>query len=205
MAHRPSGIGPTMSPRRWPAILAAVVAAVALAGTVGAAPTRAAEEQLREAVSTTYRVDPAKAVVHVTLDITATNLKPDTAQRRLYYDTLWFDLQQGARAASATSGSRTLGLTSVARDDFTEVTIGIPNLYHDQTRKIRLTFDLPGAQPRSANPIRVGRAHAEFSAWAWGDPGRADVRIVLPASFRATSRSGRTRRSIRSSRPRRAG
>ena len=128
MAHRPSGIGPTTPRRRSPVVLAAIVAAVALVGTVGAAPTRAAEEQLREAVSTTYRVDPAKAVVHVTLDITATNLKPDTAQRRFYYDTLWFDLQQGARAASATSGSRTLELTSIARDAFTEVTIGIPNL-----------------------------------------------------------------------------
>ncbi|HEX6869129.1 MAG TPA: hypothetical protein VF119_10015, partial [Candidatus Limnocylindrales bacterium] len=29
----------------------------------------------------------------------------------------------------------------------------------------------------------VGRAHTAFAAWAWGDPGLGDVRIVLPPRF----------------------
>ncbi len=183
MAHRPFDHGPTRCPRPLLVLLVATLAAITLTVTVGATPTFAAEDPLRESVSTTYRVDPAGGVVHVTLDITATNLKPDTAQTIYYYNTLGFDLQVGARAVAATSGGRTLAVKTTAKDDYTDVTIRIPNLYHNQTRKVRLTYDLPGARPRSANPTRIGRAHAEFSAWAWGDAERADIRIIFPATF----------------------
>ena len=60
-----------------------------------------------------------------------------------------------------------------------------PNLYHGKTRTIRLTFDLPSGKPRSDSPIRVGQAYAAFTAWAWGDPGLGDVRIVMPPDFSA--------------------
>ena len=38
-----------------------------------------------------------RAVVHVTLDITATNLKPDTATRYYWYDAFWFYVHRQAR------------------------------------------------------------------------------------------------------------
>ncbi len=183
MSHRQFGRRSTSLPRQLAMVVVASLAAVAMVGTVGAAPASAAEDQLRETVITTYRVDPAQGVVHVTLDITVTNLKPDTSTTIFYYNTLGYAVQARARSVKATSNGAALNTRSVAKDVFTEVTIRIPNLYHNRTRKVRLTYDLPGGEPRSTSPIRVGRAHAEFSAWAWGDPDRADVRIVIPDTF----------------------
>lgn len=84
-------------------VLFAAIAASALTGTVAVAPARAASDRLKEAVSTTYRVDPAKSVVHVTLDITATSLEPNTATRVFFYNTLTFAVQTDARSFAATS------------------------------------------------------------------------------------------------------
>ena len=74
-------------------------------------------------------------------------------------------------------------MTTTPRDGVREVAIHFPNLYHAKTRTMRLTFDLPSGKPRSDSLIRVGQAHTAFDAWAWGDPGLGDVRIVLPPKF----------------------
>ena len=71
-------------------------------------PARAAEDSLRLAVETTYRVDPAKGAVHVALDIHATNLEPNTATRSFFFDTLSFGIQPSARSIVATADGRKL-------------------------------------------------------------------------------------------------
>ena len=66
---------------RWSSLCLAVVLAVMAMGVpAGAAPVQAAAEPLRLAVAATYRIDPAGHAVHVALDITATNNKPNTAR-----------------------------------------------------------------------------------------------------------------------------
>ena len=172
-----------MARRASALVLFAAIAASALTGTVAVAPARAASDRLKEAVSTTYRVDPAKSVVHVTLDITATSLEPNTATRIFFYNTLTFAVQADARSFAATSSGSRLNLTSKTHDGFQVVTVKTPNIYYHQTRKARLTFDLRSGKPRSASAVRVGRAHADFTAWAWGDPGLGEVHIVLPPDF----------------------
>jgi hypothetical protein len=162
--------------------LVAAVLAIAAVGTVGVAPAAAADS-LKLVVSTTYRVDAAKGAVHVTMDVTSTNLKPSTATRFYYYDTLSFGVQPEARSVQATSGDRRLTVTTKAHDRFRDVVVRTPRLLYHQTQTTHITFDLPGGKPRSASPVRVGRAYAAFTVWAWGDPGLADVRIVLPPKF----------------------
>ena len=92
-------------------------------------------------------------------------------------------MQPEARSVQATSGDRRLTVTTKAHDRYRDVVVRTPRLLYHQTQTTRITFDLPGGKPRSASPIRVGRAYAAFTVWAWGDPGLADVRIVLPRSF----------------------
>jgi hypothetical protein len=162
--------------------LVATLAAVLLAGTVGLTPALAADD-LRVAVAATYRVDPAKRAVHVTMDITATNQKPDTATTIYFYDSVSFALPLEATSIKATSSGSRLEVTTTRRKAFLGVEVAFPNLYHGKTRTIRQTFDLPSGKPRSDSLIRVGKAYASFTAWAWGDPGRGDVRIVLPPDF----------------------
>jgi hypothetical protein len=166
-------------------VLIATLAAIVLGGTVGVAPAAAATDDLRLAVSSIYRVDPAGRAVHVAMAITATNQKPDTATTVFYYDSITFALPLEATSIRATSDGSTLEVTTAKRDQFRSVTIHIPKLYHGMTRRIRQTFELPSGKPRSASPIRVGKAYASFGAWAWGDPGHGDVRIVMPPGFTA--------------------
>ena len=92
-------------------------------------------------------------------------------------------MQPEARSVQATSGDRRLTVTTKAHDRFRDVVVRTPRLLYHQTQTTHITFDLPGGKPRSASPVRVGRAYAAFTVWAWGDPGLADVRIVLPPKF----------------------
>jgi hypothetical protein len=165
--------------------LFALLAAILHVGTVGAAPASAASDELRLAVSATYRVDPAKRAVHVVMDISATNEKPDTSTTVYYYDSVSFGLPLEATSIKATSNGSALEVSTEKKDTFRRVTTHFPNLYHGKTRSIRQTFDLPSGKPRSDSPIRVGQAYAAFEAWAWGDDGLGDVRIVMPPDFTA--------------------
>ena len=156
--------------RRVVTILIAVVAAGALAGTLGATPVRAASDQLRVAVAATYRVDPPKGAVHVSLDITATNQKPDTATTIYYYRSVAFGVPLDGVSFKATSNGSALGVSSTVHTTFRELTISYPNLYHGKSRKIRLTYDLPSGKPRSAS--RSGSACRTLRS----RPGRGAIR-----------------------------
>ena len=83
---------PTPLTRRIAAAFVAAVLGIAAGRTIGVAPAAAADS-LKLAVTTTYRVDAAKGAVHVTMDMASTNLKPNTATRFFYYDTLSFGVQ----------------------------------------------------------------------------------------------------------------
>ena len=178
--------------------LLALVAAVTLLASFAAGPAQAADDLLRLAVATTYRVDPADAVVHVTLDVRATNLKPSTATTFFYFDTLSFGIQPEARSISATQNGRALSLTARPRDGYRQIVVKTPRLLFRQPTLTRITFDLPSGEPRSDSAIRVGRAHTRFPIWAWGDigagrrPGDPAPRLQgrgpdLPARYRSAA------------------
>jgi hypothetical protein len=171
--------------RRIAGALVAAIVAISLGVTVGVAPAQAATDLLRESVVSTYLVDGAKGAVHVTLDIKATNLKPSTATTFYFYDTLSLGIQPEARSVSATSNGRRLDVTIKDQPGYRDLLIHTPRLLYHQTHTTRLTFDLPGGKPRTDSAIRVGRAHAQFTVWAWGDEKLADVRVILPARFDA--------------------
>lgn len=167
------------------ASLAALLPTLLVVSSLVASPARAADDTLRLEVAATYRVDPAGAAVHVTLDVKATSLAADTPTQIYFYNTLRFAVQPQARHFAATSDDLDLAVSADPREGFRAVSITIPELYYQQTRRVRLTYDLPSGKPRSDSPIRIGQAHADFVAWAFGDPDLADLRIIVPDRFRA--------------------
>lgn len=165
------------------------VVAVFVPPTVGT--VHAADDFLRVSADTTYRVDTADRLVRVRIDLSMTNLRPNTVSRtslgttttRYYFDRFLFAVPAEARSLVSTSGGARLASTVRARDGYRAVTVRFPNLFYRASRSIRVEFTLPGGKPRTSNDIRVGPAFTTFTAWAWGDAGRSTVRILLPKGF----------------------
>jgi hypothetical protein len=184
-------VGRTAVVRQVSLVVVAIFLAIGgnLAPTV-ARPVAAAVDALNLVASTTYTIQPASHVVRVSLDLTATNNKPNTSSAGIV--TRYFS--QGARLAihaearnvRATVGGTRLAATTTAADGYAilEVTFR-DSLFYKQSTRVRVTYDLPGGLPRSKSDIRVGTAFATFVAWAFGDSG--SVRIVVPKGFQAAT------------------
>lgn len=172
--------------RSWRSVLAVVLAAAAILAPAATPDARAADG-LDISADATYRVDIDDAVVRVRIDVDLTNRTPNrttaTGITRYYFEAIYLPIQPGARNVRATSGGSTLGTSVSTVDGFRRLTIEFPDLYYPRTRQIRVDYDLVAGKPRSESDIRVGPAFATFTAWAFGDPRRSTVRIVLPAGF----------------------
>jgi len=153
------------------------------------APTAAAAtDGLTVTSAATYTLVPARHVVRVVVDVTARNDKPNLVSggvvTRYFYDGFRIGLQPEAAAIKAAANGRSLGTITRPHDGYTELEVHFrSSLFFHQVAKTRVTFDLPGAAPRSKSEVRVGPAFATFAAWAFGESG--SVRIVLPAGFDA--------------------
>jgi hypothetical protein len=184
--------------RRAPvSIVLALVAAVASALLPAAVPAFPLPQAFAPAVAlaadnidvttaTRYTVRPASGRVHVVVDVTAVNRKPNIVSggnaTRYFYDGLNLGLQSAARSIRATQDGAAITVHQSRRTGYRLVTILFRhNLYFGQTARVRLTFDLPGGAPRARSDVRVGPAFATFTAWAFGDSGT--VRIEVPSEF----------------------
>lgn len=168
------------------AVVLATIGPAALPAVVPAAVVRAAEDGLSLVSTATYALDPEAGVVHVTIEVTAANRKPNVTTggtvTRYYYEGASFAIHEEAASIRATVGGTRLTTSVEAEDGFGVLSVRFrSNLFYNQSLRIRITYDLPGGAPRSESDIRVGSAFATFYAWAFGDSG--DVRIVLPADF----------------------
>jgi hypothetical protein len=182
--------GETGRGRSAPALHAAfaLLAALGLLLAPATAPRALAAEELSLTVASTYTLDPADRTVHVVMDVTAKNNKPDRVSGGIvtsyFYNQLSFGIHEEATAIRATSGGRRLTATTDARNRFQALTVRLArNLNFGQTQRVRITFELPGGAPRSDSNIRVGAAFSSFYAWAWGDAGQSSVTIIVPAGF----------------------
>jgi hypothetical protein len=178
------------SGRSWLLVAATVLALAAGLAPPVPGPAAAAGDALSISGATTYTVVPAKHVVRVVLDLTATNNKPDMSSggivTRYFYQSARVAIQAEARNVRATAGGARLSATVKAADGYAILEVRFRSgLFYHQSIKVRIAFDLPGGAPRSASDIRVGTAFATFVAWAFGDTG--SVRIVVPAGFDAAT------------------
>ena len=150
---------------------------------------RAAGTDLTSRGTTTYVVDPSKHVVSVDVDETVTDVKPDTATTAFFFTGVTVYIQPSATRIRATADGDALGTTisHVSREVKVTVSFG-RSVYHDQSFRFHLLFDLPGGAPRSASSVRVGAALVTFLAWSFPDTG--GVRIELPPGYEQTVQGG---------------
>jgi hypothetical protein len=165
--------------------MAAVAIAFALlVGTAGAA--RADDPDLAVTGRTRLVHDPSTALVHATLDLTLTNRKPSTSTRFYYFTAYAMPIQAGSLGLRVTSGTERLRAATEHTDDPTidllRVDLG-GRLLFGQSRRLRVTYDVTGAPPRSDNQTRIGVGYATFPALAPGDMGHNRLEIVLPAEM----------------------
>lgn len=202
----PNGGGFAAAMRRAPVALILALA-LALAGALipAAAPgvpmpaaltpaVALAADDIEVTTAARYTVDPAAGRVHVAVDITAVNRKPNRVSggtvTRYFYAGVNLAIQREARNVHATQRGAEIKVAIAKRKGFRQAAVQFrENIYFGQTAQVRLTFDLPGGAPRSASDVRVGPAFATFMAWAFGDEGT--VRVEVPSSFRVTT-SGAT-------------
>jgi hypothetical protein len=186
--------------RRWgrrPLVALSVLAALvvqtlAVIGVIGvtAGPASAAGG-LRLSATTTYVVDPAAGAVHVTVDVTATNTTPNQRRGNIieqaYYPGVIIPtLTESANFSAVSDSGASLSVTS--RPGSVSIAKGLEvrfasNLFYNQTSTVHLHYDLPSGAPRAKSLTRVTVAFLTFIAWAMGDPGAANVSIVVPKSF----------------------
>ncbi len=193
---RPRSSAPTSLFRVAGGATAATILALSLT-LVG--PTRiqdvaAASRELETSATATYFVRPSQQLVHVDVQASATNEKPDTATVRYFYLSAGFFIHPEAVHIRATESGRAL-VTRVSRKSgysILEVRFG-RNLYHGQTIHLQIGYDLPGGAPRSSSDIRVESAFVAFIAWSFGDSG--NVRIDLPRGFEQSVIGGPMRAS----------
>ena len=173
--------------RRLGGVALGTVLATLVAWSPGAVQPVLAAGPLQIGAETTYTVDAADGRVHVAIDYTITNNKPNTATVVYYYRSVSIGVQADARAVRASDRSGGLGVSTVRHRLFTEVEVRLrANLYYHRTTTFTVRFDLVGAKPRSETPTRVGRAFVTFAAWAFGDPDQGAVEVRMPPGFATT-------------------
>ena len=199
-----SAAGSRQALLRAVSVVALVLAA--FLGPVGASPALAADDALSLVSTSTYALVPAKGLVHVTVDVTATNNKPNRVQQTpngtittsYFYDSASLVLQPEATGVRASAGKTKLATKVTPNSGFGILKVSFASdLHFKQSTKLRVDYDLPGGAPRSNSDIRVGSAFATFYAWAFGD--RGDVRIVIPTGFTVAETGSTVDKSVKDS------
>jgi hypothetical protein len=193
--------------------LAGAVLAVPIALVlVGLAATRvAADDGIFDTASTTYEVDPAAAVIHVSIDKRITNsIVPSSraveCTRRVYrsgrgwtsvrgtcrqaidsyVDSAYVWVEKGARDLQFSTTGGTVGhAVDRSSANFTAFRLTFPRVHEGQSRTVQINYDLAGGAPRSEDWTRVGWAYVSFCAVPNGyDQG--DLQVIVPTSYAVT-------------------
>jgi hypothetical protein len=161
----------------------------------------AAEDGLRVASESVYVLEDGDEVVRVRVAVTLSNTTQDQVTPEGVVATVWnrwtIPVPATAQTPRATVGSRPATVSLLGRDAQVAVaTVELPRpLRGGETTVVVLTYELAGGPPRSPGWVRVNPAYAAFPAWSVADPGRASVRIELPAGHVVDTIGPEVRRS----------
>ena len=138
---------------------------------------------------TTYTVDVDAGHIDVNNHLTLTNVTPNKRSgnriTQYYYDRISIPIPIEAEDIVATSGGRTLSLDLEEDEGYYVAEIRLRSrLFYKSTHTVDINFTLPGDAPRSKSLMRVNPAYVSFFAWAWGDPGKSSVSVVVPERFK---------------------
>lgn len=172
------------SATRIGSVLVAAVFAVALSIAPPAVRTAlAAADPLRTQASTTYTLDPEAGRVHVAINVTETDLNPNSAQFIYFYTSFGFALQSEATNVRVSGGSANR-VTTKAHASYVEATVHITHaLFYRKSTSFTIRYEIAGGKPRSDIPTRIGAAFSTFAVWAWGDVGHSTLEVRTPKGF----------------------
>ncbi len=174
------GLGPVQP--GWPAL------------SFGPAPVRAATSELTLVSDARYVVQPEKARVHVVVDLTVTNHRPDTTTRRFYYRDAYLAVLPGTTRFSVTAEGATPSVRVRSRTrtyTVLAITFGT-DLYSGQSLKLRLQFDLPDPGGPATRDVRIGPSLVTFPVWAFASEGTSgsSVTVTFPPGYAVQVLSG---------------
>lgn len=160
----------------------------------GAAPVQAATSGLTLVSDARYVVQPEKARVHVVVDLTATNRRPDTTTRRFYYQDAYLAVLPGTTGFRVTAEGATpsVRVRSKTRTyTLLAITFGT-DLYAGQSLKLRLQFDLPDPGGAATREVRIGPSLVTFPVWAFASEGTSgsSVTVTFPPGYAVQVLSG---------------
>jgi len=161
-------------------------ASVVLAASVTIATPAAASATggIDETGAATYRVMPAQASIHVSIELTIRDTALGTEAKSTE---IRVELEAGSVTATSDGGAVTQAALEADRN-FRYIQISYPAISYGETRIVDISYSIPAA-PHSSSPFRAGQAYASLCAVGSGaDTG--SVSVVLPTGFRYEVVSG---------------
>jgi hypothetical protein len=201
-----------------PAVLVALLAILALASPAAAVEPIGGASTFTTS-KTTYRADPAKGLINVSITLKVTNQTPDsydpyvcteyvydpyygpipytstcTRTTRYYLTETSVVLESTASGVKATSSAgkvtaRREASTAGPPSAFTGWTLTFPKIFNGQTRTITLTYTIHAGAARSGSSVRLNGAYLSFGAFAQ-PADESSVRIVVPSGFSTETAGG---------------
>lgn len=169
--------------RRWGLVLGCLL----VVGAWAAPSAATAADGIIITSTAVYDVRPDDGTAVVTVNVAATNVTPDSATQRFYYDAVALPVPVGVTSVSASAGGVPLPVTLEPGDQlvqFADVTFGT-NVFYQQTYRFTLSFVMTDA---GGDPDRETWIRSRFVAlpvWGFGTAGAADasIEVVMPPGF----------------------
>ncbi len=190
----------------------ALLALVVVLGSMASPAVAQAADDVHEVATSTYTVDPDGGRLRVAISIAVTNHIPDSVSlvsctrwefdpylgwytvidacpqtTRYYLNSTYVWVDAGARNLKVTADRGTVKRAVTTRGaGFVGYRLTFSPIYRNETRKLTISYEIPGGAPRSDTMTRVGRAYVWFCAFAHGASTELDsetVRIVVPTGF----------------------
>ena len=151
----------------------------------------------------TYRLQPAKELVDVTVTMSIKNRKadkvtvgpcPNAPSQRCRITTYYTYGAMGFVAPTAARQLRFIGpgVKSKAirnKHGWVAYEVSFPPIRRGQSKRIKVKYQLPAAGPRSSNTTRVNDAYAHF-CWHGQPTDKGSVAAILPRGYETFNRHG---------------
>ena len=169
--------------RRWGFVLGCLL----VIGAYVAPPAANAADGIVITSTAVYDIRPDDGTAVVTVDVAATNVTPESATQRFFYDAVALPIPVGVASVSASSGGVPLSVTLEPGDErvqFADIAFAT-EIFYQQTYRFTLSFVVTDA---GGDPERETWIRSRFVAlpvWGFGTAGSADasVEVVMPPGF----------------------
>jgi hypothetical protein len=138
-----------------------------------------------------FRLRPRQGRVDVVVTLAISNRIPTRGGVQTYIDH-WLVYTPNGASRLKVQGAGVRWQRQKRSDMVTVYGVGFDRIFSGQTRRLRLTYRLPAAQPRSDDMTRITEAYSHF-CWLSQPTDEGSVRAILPSDHEPTTRGSRVR------------